>query len=200
MALLLNIHDSETCTTKPQPISRPIVFVKDRTLNNFILSFTVENSLPLSKVPKLVEFAKFLYLDVSALNGVKMDRTAASYKLKERLQYHNHKELVNKMIKYPFSINLDECTSNSNKGVFSILVSYFDELKGESVVEHYESIECIVVNAENLFQEIASLFLRDNISWNNLVSDLSDSTNYMRGKKSGLETKLREKALPLLDI
>ena len=59
MALLLNIHDSETCTTKPQPISRPIVFVKDRTLNNFILSFTVENSLPLSKVPKLVEFANF---------------------------------------------------------------------------------------------------------------------------------------------
>ena len=47
---------------------------------------------------------------------------------------------------------MDNCTSNSNKHVFSILLSYFDELKGERVVEHYESIECIVVNAENLFQ------------------------------------------------
>ena len=80
-----------------------------------------------------------------------MDGTAGTYKLKEGLSYHNHKELVNKMINYAFSINMGECTSNSNKRVFSILVSYFDELKGESIVEHYESTECIVVNAENLF-------------------------------------------------
>ena len=74
-----NIHDSETCTTKRQVISRPIVSVKDHTLNTeaFFLSFTVENSLPLSKVPKLVEFAKFLSRDVSALNG-EIDRTAAT--------------------------------------------------------------------------------------------------------------------------
>ena len=98
-----------------------------------------------------------------------------------------HKCMV---LKYPFSINMDECSSNSNKRVFSILVSYFDELKGESVVEYYESIECIVVNVKNLFQEIASLFLRDNISWNNLISDLSDSTNYMRGKKKKMDWKL----------
>ena len=65
-----NMHDSETCTTKRQPISRPIV-----------------------------EFVKFLFRDVSALNFVKMDRTAATYKLREGLSYHNHKELVNKMIK-----------------------------------------------------------------------------------------------------
>ena len=83
---------------------------KDRTLNTetFILSFAVENLLPLSKVPKLVEFAKFLSKDVSALNGVKMDRTAATYKLREGLSYHNHKELIIKMNKYPFSINIDE--------------------------------------------------------------------------------------------
>ena len=134
-----NIHDSETCATKRQPISRPIVSVKYRTLKAFILSFAVEDSLPLSKVPNLVEFAKCLSRDVSALNMVKIYRTAATYKLRG-LSYHNHKELINKMIKYPFSINMDKCTSNSNKRVFSILVSYFDKLKGESVVEHYESI------------------------------------------------------------
>ena len=36
--------------------------------------------------------------------------------------------------------------------------------------------------------------------WNNLVSDSSDNTNYIRGKKSGLETKLFEKAPHSLDI
>ena len=114
-----NIHDSEACTTKLQRISRPLVSVKDHTLNTeaFILSFIAENSLPLSKVPRLVEFAKFLSRDVSALNGVKMDRTAATYKLRG-LSYHNHEELVNKMIKYLFGINMDDCTYNSNKRIF----------------------------------------------------------------------------------
>ena len=33
-----------------------------------------------------------------------MDRTAATYKMREGLLYYNHKEVVNKMIEYPFSI------------------------------------------------------------------------------------------------
>ena len=37
-------------------------------------------------------------------------------------------------------------------------------------------------------QEILNLFDRDEIPWDNLVSDLSVSANYMFGKKSGLET------------
>lgn len=58
----------------------------------------------------------------------------------------------------------------SSKRVFPNLVSYFDKAKGGSVVEHFQSIECIVSNAETLFNEIVRLFSRDNITWDNLVS------------------------------
>ena len=75
------------------------------------------------------------------------------------------------------------------------MIRYFDELKGASVAEHYESTECIIVNAENLFQEFVTLFLGDNISWNNLVSDLYDSTNYMRGKKVDWELSFMKRHL-----
>ena len=112
-----------------------------------------------------------------------MDRTTATYKLRDGLSFHNHRDLIDKVNKYPSSVNMDECTSNSNKRVFSVLVSYFDEVKGERVVEHCESIECKVVSAENVFVEICKLFNRDEILWDNLVSDLSDSANYMRSKK-----------------
>ena len=103
------------------------------------------------------------------------------------------------MQQYPFSINIDECTSSNNHKVFSILVSFFDA-EGMCKVEHYESISLIVVNSLTLFDTICELFLKDNIPFDNLVSDLSDSTNYMRGKKSGLEKRLRDKAPHLLDI
>ena len=75
-----NVHSSETCSTRRQPTARPVISVQDRVHSTeaFILSFAVENSLPLSKVPKLVEFARFLSKDVRALDEVKMDATTAT--------------------------------------------------------------------------------------------------------------------------
>ena len=71
-----NVHSSETCSTRRQPTARPVISV--HSAEAFILSFAVENSLPLSKVPKLVEFARFLSKDVRALDEVKMDETTAT--------------------------------------------------------------------------------------------------------------------------
>ena len=104
------------------------------------------------------------------------------------------------MKKYPFSINIDECTSNNSREVFSILVSYFDTEIGASVVQHYASVSLIEINAKSLLECICNCFVRDDIPSDNLVSYFSDSTNYMRGKKGGLELLLQEKALQLLDI
>ena len=91
------------------------------------------------------------------------------------------------MTKYPFSINIDECTSNSSQKVFSILLSYFDIEIGETVLQHYESVSIIEVNAKSLLECICNCFKRDNIPFQNPVSDLSDSTNYIKGKRGELE-------------
>ena len=136
--------------------------------------------------------------DAKVLEGVKIKDT--TYKLKDGLATNSHTELVEKLRQYLFSTNMKEYSTGNNKKVFSVLVSFYDEEKERSVVEHYSSIECVVVNVQVLFNSIENLFELDSISWHNLVSDLSDSTNYMRGKKSGLETKLREKQPNLLDI
>ena len=129
-----------------------------------------------------------------------MNRTAVSYKLKHGISVHISKKVVDCIKKYPFSVNIDECTSNSSHKVFTILVSYFYIEIGESVVQHYESISLIEVNAKSLLEGICNCFIRDDIPFQNLVSDLSDSTNYMRGKRGGLEKLLQSKALQLLDI
>ena len=57
-----------------------------------MLSFPAENSIPISKVPNLIELTKNLSKDKLALQGVKMDHKAATYKLCEGLsvyQQHN---------------------------------------------------------------------------------------------------------------
>ena len=181
----VNIYTTVACPSLKENTSRPIVSVSDRKhhLEGYILSFVAENSLLLSLVPKLIEFFQFLSRDPKAIYQLCKNRTGASYKLKHGFSVHIRKKVVDGMKKYPFSINIDECTSNISQKVFSILVSYFDIEIGESVVQHYESIRLIEVNAKSLLQRICSCFIRDDILFQNLVSDLSVSTSYMRGRE-----------------
>lgn len=120
--------------SKTHSHSKPVLSVKDHTLDTeaFKLSFAVENSLLISKVPKLVEFVKKFSKDINGLQHVKMDLTAATYDLRDDLSFHNYRKHVDNMNKYTFGINVDECMSNSDKRVLSILVIYFDEMKGYS--------------------------------------------------------------------
>ena len=85
---------------------------------------------------------------------------------------------------------MDECTVNNKEKIFSLLVSFFNDDRGESVIAHYDSILLINANAETLFSGIDSCFSRIGILWDNLISDLSDSAAYMRGKSFGAESKL----------
>ena len=115
-----------------------------------------------------------------------MNRTASSYDLKHGLFIYVCKEVNNCIKTYPFSKNNNECTSNNSQKVFVILVSYFDIEIGESVLQHYESISLIEVNAKFLLDCICNCFVRDDIPFENLVSDLSDSTRYVkRGEGRG---------------
>ena len=68
-------------------------------------------------------------------------------------------------------------------------------------VKHMESVELIKINAESIYNVIVDFIETNDIPWSNLTSVLMDSCSVMRGKKSGMETRLRnEKAPHLLDI
>ena len=90
--------------------------------------------------------------------------------------------------------------SNANEKVFSMIVFYFSESLQRLVVHHYNSKSFTVVNAANLFDHVKATLIKDKIPFSNLVSNLSDSTNYMRGKVRGFETLLRKEVPHLLNI
>lgn len=80
-------------------------------------------------------------------------------------------------------------------------VSYFNPELNDVVVEHLGSLEVIKVSAANLERVICDFFQENNIPWSNLISIMLDSCNVMRGSKSGLETRIRQKHCPtLLDV
>ena len=72
----------------------PVVSLVDRKhhFEAYLISFVVENSLPLSSVPKFIEFIKNLARDHKALSELKLNCAAASYKLVDELNVYERKK------------------------------------------------------------------------------------------------------------
>ena len=76
---------------------------------------------------------------------------------------------------YPFSIHIDECTSETGIEVFSIIVIYFDRSLGKSVIQNYKAVSILKGDAESMASIIVKQLQEDEIPIENLVADLSDS-------------------------
>ena len=120
------------------------------------------------------------------LQDLSMERTTCSYKLTDGLGLVTHKGILSDMKNYKFSINLDECTSQDNERVLSVLCSYCSETLNMCVVQHYTSITLTTVNANTVFQALRTQLEQDEIPLTNIVSSLSDSAAYMRGRNTDL--------------
>ncbi|GBN13793.1 hypothetical protein AVEN_133559-1 [Araneus ventricosus] len=194
---------SAPCASSSTTIQMPVnVPLSDRITNaqSLILGVLAENNLPFTMSPVLIELSKVLASDKKALNHLNMSRTAASYKMRLGLAKTFMDETAENLRSSKFSLNIDEATSNNFKRVLSVLVSYFSPIQNKVIIEHLASVSVIRVTSESLFKEIVKVFEDHNIPWDNLMSILMDSCNVMRGSKSGLEARIREKTTHLLDI
>ena len=80
-----NFHTTAACPSLKENTSCPIVSVSDRKHH---LEGYIRKLITLSVVLKLIEFSQFLSRDPKALYQLRMNRTAASYKLKHGLLVH----------------------------------------------------------------------------------------------------------------
>ena len=109
-------------------------------------------------------------------------------------------ELVQKLKETPYSLNLDEATSNNLIHVFTVLVSYYDRDSRRMKVEQLGSLSVPQVDAQSLFDQLTQLCSKLGVPLVNLLAMLMDSASTMRGQKSGLETRIRKVAPHLADI
>ncbi|GFN91446.1 Zinc finger protein 862 [Plakobranchus ocellatus] len=151
-----------------------------------------ENNISFSVAPKLVELIRECCNDPKALAGVALDRFVAAYKLKYGVSDFFTTGIIECMKTCPFSLNIDEATSSSNKKVLAVLVSYYSPVKQQVVIEHLASVELVKTDASTIFNAIKDLMDSNSIPWKNLQSCLLDSCNVMRGAKTGVEARLRE--------
>ena len=167
----------------PNNVPLPFTPIADRTTNAeaTILGFIAEENLTFAIAPKLVNLVKQLSTDKKAMEKTCLSRTAASYKMQHGLAKTFQDEVISDLRKTPFSLNIDEATSNNKMRVLSILVSYFKD--SQVTTRHLKSISLIQVNAQSLYDAIVAMFEEFELPWTNLLSILMDSCAVMRGSK-----------------
>lgn len=172
---------------------------KSRT-EALVCSFVAEHSLSFSLAPEIIELCKTLTYDMKSLNSLKMSRTTVAYKLKYGLAKTIKDEQWRNLRNSNFSLNIDESTTRGSESILSLLVQYFCEQENKIILRHLASVKLDSSSSLAISSVVVSLIEENKIPWTNLISVLMDSCNTMRGKKNGVEKRLRDKASHLLDI
>ncbi|KAF8788278.1 hypothetical protein HNY73_009801 [Argiope bruennichi] len=122
--------------------ARPLDIVTRKARQEVLItSFIAENSLSFNVAPNLIELCKQLSRDQTALNSLEMSRTTACYKMKYGLAKTIKENIIKTSKETPFSLNLDESTSNAQESILAILVQFYDNNQNEVVVHHFASLK-----------------------------------------------------------
>lgn len=161
-------------------------------------AFVWKKRLAISSAPHLIECTNKISENLCGLSDLNINRTTSTDKLLKGFGAANNHELISEMNISKFPINFYMCISDKNKKVLGILILYFCNLMNEVMVQHSVNIFCNSQHKNPAKLHYGCVHQR----WhplNNIVHNLLNPINYMRGKVYGFETRLRNAAPPLLD-
>ena len=165
-----------------------------------ICMFLAVHSLPFSITDSLVALMKKSAASKVALDNLETGRSSATYALTHGVAKNIKEVTSEKICLGSFSLSIDESTNSANDKISNILVCYFDEEVGCVRTEILGSAKENLANAENIHSHVKSIAANNNLNLDNCISVFMDNCAVMRGKKSGVETRIRKDNPNLLDV
>ena len=190
--------------TQTIPGADPVVAPVNQTeegqaLKARICMFLAVHSLPFSITDSLVALMKKSAASKVALDNLETGRSSATYALTHGVAKNIKEVTSEKICLGSFSLSIDESTNSANDKISNILVCYFDEEVGCVRTEILGSAKENLANAENIHSHVKSIAANNNLNLDNCISVFMDNCAVMRGKKSGVETRIRKDNPNLLD-
>ncbi|KAL2080712.1 hypothetical protein ACEWY4_024505 [Coilia grayii] len=84
--------------------------------------------------------------------------------------------------------------------ILNVLVRYFDDEMTKVVTQHFGTRMVNIADASSLTNALQEILQSYNLRWDQVTSILLDNCSVMRGKRSGVETQIRQLNPYLLDI
>lgn len=164
--------------------------------------FLSQHCLPFSLGPELLKYAQRLskVQNKSALDSTTLSHTSATYTTTHGVAADIKERLSNSLSDRFVSLNVDEATNASGNKVLNVLVQYFCEDQQKVMIDLIGSKQENIATAENLTKMINEVLLERGVCLDRVISVLMDNCAVMRGKRGGVETKLRELNPNIMDV
>ncbi|XP_060786598.1 uncharacterized protein LOC132892255 isoform X1 [Neoarius graeffei] len=138
--------------------------------------------------------------DRSVLSRLSLSNAHASYLSTHGIAPHFKNVFSMKLQTKMFSLNADEATNANMDKMLNVLVRFFDEEMRKVVTQHFGSRIVNIADASSLTNALHDILRSYNLTWDQVTSVLLDNCSVMRGKRSGVETQIRQLNPSLLDI
>ena len=119
--------------------------------------------------------------------------------VKKALAPHFTQRVIESMSSGPFSLMMDESNDRRDKS-YIILVRLLDPQIGEVRTRFLDMPVVNIGTATNLFQALKESLTKNGLSFDNTVSFMSDTTNVMKGVRSGVQKLIKDEIPTLYDV
>ena len=126
-------------------------------------------------------------------------RTKTTAIVKTALSPYYSERVFESMRSSPFSLMMDESNDKSDKSCI-ILSTFLDPKIGEVRTRFVGMPVVNIGTAANLFEALNESLAKYGLGFSNAVAFMSDTTNVMKGKRSGVQKLIRDENPFLLDV
>ena len=118
--------------------------------------------------------------------------------IKHGLAPHYHEQTVHNMSRF-FSVLIDESNEKNDKSCI-ILVRVLDINAGDIRTRFLDMPIVSVGTAQNLFVALKESLHRNNLDFSKCIAFMSDTTNVMKGARSGVQQLIKNECPQVLDV
>lgn len=126
-------------------------------------------------------------------------RTKKTAIVKTALSPHFSQRVIESMSSSPFSLMMDESNDKTDKSCI-ILSRFLDPQIGEVRTRFLDMLVVNIGTAANFIQALNESLAKNGLGFSNAVAFMSDTTNVMKGKRSGAQKLIRDENPFLLDV
>ena len=161
-------------------------------------TFVAKHNIPFLSGDHATKLFRKMFPDSELAKKFSCARTKTTAIVKKALAPHFTQRVIESitMSSAPFSLMMDESNDKTDKSCI-ILLRLLDPQLGEVRTRFLDMPIVNIGTAANLFEALKESVTKNGLSFDNVVSFMSDTTNVMKGARSGVQ-KLIKDAIPTL--
>ncbi len=190
----------KACSSKPL-----MSFIKPGISNSTIhaealwASFVVEHNLAFNASDHATKLFTKMFPDSEIAKSFACGRTKTTCIIKGALAPHYSEQMMESLDKCEsFSVLMDESNDKVNKSCI-ILIKLFDYTVGDVRTRFLDMPIVNIGTAANLFEALKDSLSKKGLDFGKCISFMSDTTNVMKGVRSGVQKRIKDECPQLYD-